>query len=98
MNIGALLQITQVCAMHALQPQLPVVCYSSGFSLSELEHDQFFVVWLQTTCCLQCGCKQQVVCNVAAINLLFAVWLQSTCCLHEFVTYAAIAQLNCCVA
>ena len=96
MNIGALLQITQVCAMHVLQPQLPVVC--SGFSLSELEHDHFFVVWLQTTCCLQCGCKQQVVCNVAAITLLFAVWLQSTCCLHEFATYAANAQLNCCVA
>ena len=61
MNIGALLQITQVCAMHALQSQLPVVC--SGFSLSELEHDQLFVasvaankllfaMWLQSTCCL----------------------------------------------
>ena len=50
MNIGALLQITQVCAMHVLQPQLPVVC--SGFSLSELEHDQLFAVWLQSTCCL----------------------------------------------
>ena len=70
MNIGALLQITQVCAMHVLQPQLPVVC--SGFSLSELEHDQLFVVWLQTTGCLQCGCNHPVVCSVAAVNLLFA--------------------------